>query len=61
MILKDHVAIITSAGSGIGHGGVEIMTREGALVVANLSPEHSDETVGNTAKAGGRERRGKNG
>ena len=36
MILKDRVAIVTAAGSGIGRGGAEIMGREGAIVVANF-------------------------
>jgi NAD(P)-dependent dehydrogenase (short-subunit alcohol dehydrogenase family) len=55
MILKDRVAIITGAGSGIGRGGAEIMAREGAVVVvADLSQERSDETVEIIAKAGGR-------
>ena len=34
MILKDRVAIVTAAGSGIGRGGAEIMGREGAIVIA---------------------------
>lgn len=55
MILKDRVAIITGAGSGIGRGGAEIMAREGAIVVvADLSPERSEETVEAITKAGGR-------
>jgi NAD(P)-dependent dehydrogenase (short-subunit alcohol dehydrogenase family) len=55
MILKDRVAIVTGAGSGIGRGGAEIMAREGALVVvADLSPERSEETVEAIDKAGGR-------
>ncbi len=55
MILKDRVAIVTGAGSGIGRGGAEIMAREGALVViADLSPERSEETVEIINKAGGR-------
>ena len=55
MILKDRVAIITGAGSGIGRGGAEIRAREGALViVADISPERSEETVENITKAGGR-------
>ncbi len=55
MILKDRVAIVTGAGSGIGRGGAEIMAREGAtVVVADLSPERSEETVENISRAGGR-------
>jgi len=55
MILKDRVAIVTGAGSGIGRGGAEIMAREGAIVVvADLSPERSEETVETIFKAGGR-------
>jgi len=34
LILKDQVAIITGAGSGIGRAGAEIMAREGGHVVA---------------------------
>jgi NAD(P)-dependent dehydrogenase (short-subunit alcohol dehydrogenase family) len=55
MILKDRVAIVTGAGSGIGRGGAEIMAREGAfVVVADLSPERSEETAEIINKAGGR-------
>jgi NAD(P)-dependent dehydrogenase (short-subunit alcohol dehydrogenase family) len=55
MILKDRVAIVTGAGSGIGRGGAEIMAREGAfVVVADLSPERSEETVEIISRAGGR-------
>lgn len=55
MILKDHVAIVTGAGSGIGRCGAEIMAREGAIViVADLSPERSEETVKIIQDAGGR-------
>ena len=55
MILKDCVAIVTGAGSGIGRGGAEIMAREGAIViVADLSVERSEETVERIIEAGGR-------
>jgi len=55
MILKDRVAIVTGAGSGIGHGGAEIMAREGAIVVvADLSPERSEKAVASIVKKGGR-------
>jgi NAD(P)-dependent dehydrogenase (short-subunit alcohol dehydrogenase family) len=55
MILKDRIAIVTGAGSGIGRGGAEIMAREGAVVVvADLSPERSEETVAGIKAAGGR-------
>lgn len=55
MILKDRVAIVTGAGSGIGRGGAEIMAREGAvLVVSDISPERSEATVEKIMRAGGR-------
>ncbi len=55
MILEDRVAIVTGAGSGIGRGGAEIMAREGAIVViADLSPERSEETAAGIVKEGGR-------
>ena len=46
MILKDRVAIVTGAGSGIGRAGARIMAREGATVcVADLNETHAAETV----------------
>jgi len=55
MILKDRVAIVTAAGSGIGRGGAEIMAREGAVVIAtDLRPERAEETARRIHEAGGR-------
>jgi NAD(P)-dependent dehydrogenase (short-subunit alcohol dehydrogenase family) len=55
MILKDRVAIITGAGSGIGRAGAEIMAREGAIVVVtDRRGEAAEETVARIAAAGGR-------
>ncbi len=54
MILKDRIAIVTGAGSGIGRGGAEIMAREGAhIVVSDLSDERAEETVEIIKQAGG--------
>jgi NAD(P)-dependent dehydrogenase (short-subunit alcohol dehydrogenase family) len=54
MILKDRVAIITGAGSGIGRAGAMIMAREGAYVaVADRSAPGAAETVSMIRQAGG--------
>ena len=54
MILRDRVAIITGAGSGIGRAGALIMAREGAhVVVADINLANAEETVGLIAEAGG--------
>ena len=46
MILKDRVAIVTAAGSGIGRGGAEIMATEGAIVIAtDLVAARAEETA----------------
>jgi NAD(P)-dependent dehydrogenase (short-subunit alcohol dehydrogenase family) len=55
MILKDRVAIVTGAGSGIGRAGAEILAREGAtVVVADRNDAAGDETAKRIAAAGGR-------
>jgi NAD(P)-dependent dehydrogenase (short-subunit alcohol dehydrogenase family) len=54
MILKDRVAIVTGAGSGIGRAGALIMAREGAhVVVADIDLASAEESVGRIADAGG--------
>ncbi|MCP4184948.1 MAG: glucose 1-dehydrogenase [Hyphomicrobiales bacterium] len=54
MILKDRIAIITGAGSGIGRGGAKILASEGAhVIVSDLSVQRSDETVEIIRRAGG--------
>jgi len=54
MILKDRVAIVTGAGSGIGRAGALIMAREGAhVIVADIDSANAEETASQIAKAGG--------
>jgi len=54
MILKDRIAIVTGAGSGIGRAGAMIMAREGAHVaVADRNAPGAAETVSMIRDAGG--------
>jgi NAD(P)-dependent dehydrogenase (short-subunit alcohol dehydrogenase family) len=55
MILKDRVAIVTGAGSGIGRAGAAIMAREGAdVAVFDRNLEGAEETVALIQAKGGR-------
>ena len=55
MILKDRVAIVTGAGSGIGRAGAMIMAREGAeVVVFDRNVASAEETVAIIAGRGGK-------
>jgi NAD(P)-dependent dehydrogenase (short-subunit alcohol dehydrogenase family) len=54
MILRDRVAIVTGAGSGIGQAGAAILAREGAhVVVADQNAKSAETTVDRIRKAGG--------
>lgn len=54
MSLKDRVAVVTAAGSGIGRAGAEAMAREGAFVVTtDLVAERAEETAARIVRAGG--------
>ena len=55
MILKDRVAIVTGAGSGIGRAGAEIMAREGAFVmIADKNLNGAQATLQRITQAGGK-------
>ncbi|MFC9468373.1 SDR family NAD(P)-dependent oxidoreductase [Streptomyces coelicoflavus] len=53
--LKDKVAVVTGAGSGIGRAAAQLMSREGArVVVADFDTAAAAETAALIDKAGGR-------
>jgi len=55
MKLKDQVAVITGAGSGIGRAAAVEFAKEGAsVVVADINAAGSEETVKQIAALGGR-------
>jgi len=54
-MLKDRVALVTGAGSGIGRAGAIAMAREGAfVVVTDLRPDLAEATAAKIEAAGGR-------
>ena len=54
MILKEKVAIVTGAGSGIGQGSAMILAREGAqVVVADINFDGAQQTVNRIKSCGG--------
>lgn len=55
MRLRNKLAIITAAGSGMGAAGVEVFAREGATVVAvDINEKSLNDLVSKVTKAGGK-------
>ncbi|MBT1157280.1 glucose 1-dehydrogenase [Aminobacter anthyllidis] len=55
MLLKDRIAIVTGAGSGIGRAGALMMGREGAvLIIADRDAAAGEAAAGAVRAAGGR-------
>jgi len=54
MLLKDKVAVVSGAGSGIGRAIAEAYAKEGAkVVVTDINEAHGQQTVNTIASAGG--------
>ena len=54
MILRDKIAVVTAAGSGIGRAGAEAIAREGArVIVTDVIGERADESAARIREAGG--------
>lgn len=54
MLLQNKVTVVSGAGSGIGRAVAEVYAREGArVVIADINPEHGEETVSIIKKSGG--------